>query len=130
MKKIILLLLLIFVTTPSYLLSDDQVEKALTSQIWHYGDLFYPFRIEPSTKALISKKCVESQEPCLALKAVKNKLKMEFSELQLAGGKNPSSLLCSQGFHGTVLIFKDSKGNENSFCQFPDLSMVRANDLR
>jgi hypothetical protein len=100
------------------------------TQIWREGDVFHPFLIESETKALISKKCVESPDGCEALKAVKTKLKLNFTEAQLAGGKNPSSLLCSIGHKGEVLIFKDAKGNENSFCKFPDLSMIRANDLR
>lgn len=104
--------------------------KGKLSQIWREGDLFYPFLIHAETGALISKACVESMGGCQALKAVKKKLKMEFTEAQLAGGKNPSSLLCSIGYKGEVLIFKDSMGNENSFCRFPDQSMVSANDLR
>ncbi len=108
-------------------LATDQV--ALT-EMWREGDIYHPMSVHPGTKALLSKKCAESSNNCQALAAVKKNLNLTFTETQLSGGKNPSSLLCSIGHKSEVIILKNANGNENSFCRFPDLSIVSANDLR
>lgn len=98
--------------------------------IWKEGKSFYPFFVNKETKALVSSLCIDKDKECMALNAVKNKLKITFTEEQRAGGKNPASLICSIGYKGIVLVLQDADGNENSFCKFPDNSIVSASDLR
>lgn len=45
------------------------------------------------------------------------------------GDQNPGSALCQDQLKGTVVVGKDSAGDENSFCRFPDGSMVDGGSL-
>lgn len=128
--KLKYLIMMMVISTQSNLFAADKIFKGKLPEIWSEGNLYYPFMVHPESKALLSKTCAESTNGCQALRAVKNKLKISFTEAQLSGGKNPSSLVCSIGHKGQVLILVDSKGRENSFCKFPDQSIVSANDLR
>jgi hypothetical protein len=98
-------------------------------QIWGIGKNYYAFSVDTATHALISSNCLDTKNICKALMAKKNPQKITFTESQLSGGKNPSSLLCSLGHNGNVVILKDKNDNENSFCVFSDHSMISANDL-
>lgn len=123
------ILTVLFFTLASLNGQAQNTPNSLT-EIWREGNVFYPIVRDAETKALISLKCAESKSTCQALKAVKNPKKTRFHADELTGGKNPTSLLCSKSFKGEVLILKDAHGNENSFCKFPDLTLVNANDLR
>ncbi|MDD4975705.1 MAG: hypothetical protein PHY93_15215 [Bacteriovorax sp.] len=98
-------------------------------QIWGTGKNYYAFSVESSTRALVSANCLDSIEKCKAIMAKKTPKKITITQAQLSGGKNPSSLLCSLGHHGEVVVLQDSKGNENSFCLFADHTMISASDL-
>ncbi len=46
----------------------------------------------------------------------------------LSGGRNPSAMVC-HGLKLTLVILKDGKNNEQSFCQFSDNSLTDANAI-
>lgn len=105
------------------------VASETTFEIWGAGKIYYTFYIDSGTQSLVSANCKEPKKTCKALQAKKNPVKADFSEKELSGGKNPSSLVCTKKHHGEILILKNAKGNENSFCKFADHSMISANDL-
>lgn len=43
--------------------------------------------------------------------------------------ENPGSFLCQKQLQGLVVVGVDSAGDENSFCRFPDGSMVDSGSL-
>jgi putative hemolysin len=46
------------------------------------------------------------------------------------GGANPGAVLCTESAGGKVVLAQDEKGNQNSFCEFPDGSYVSSGSLR
>lgn len=98
-------------------------------QIWSMGQNHYIFFVDQESKTLISKSCVDKKKDCMALKEKSLPRHMVFSKDQLSGGKNPASLICSIAHHGEVLVLKDLKGNENSFCLFKDNTIIDAHNL-
>lgn len=101
-------------------------------QTWNAGPKYYSFLEDPKTKALVSENCIEKldkKEKCMAMTAKLQPKKMSFTEQQLKGGKNPTSLLCKLAHQGEVIILKNADGNENSFCLFNDHTLISANDL-
>ncbi|MFP5386476.1 MAG: hypothetical protein ACLGHN_10385 [Bacteriovoracia bacterium] len=72
---------------------------------------------------IVNRSCVK--KGCEALtKARKFKGKSVPSEL-LSGGKNPRAVKCKHLLGGKVIIGTDLKGNEQSFCFFPDESILK-----
>jgi putative hemolysin len=49
---------------------------------------------------------------------------------QRKGGANPGAVLCSEAAGGKAIVSLDDKGNQSSFCQFPDGSVVSMGSLR
>jgi hypothetical protein len=45
------------------------------------------------------------------------------------GDHNPGSTLCEKQLKGTVVVGQSESGDENSFCRFPDGSMVDSGSL-
>jgi putative hemolysin len=105
-----------------------------TLLMWRLGDKLYPMRHEASTGIIISYNCFPldtkiADSKCSAAQALKE---LKFPELPsgaLVGGKNPGSLICKEGLKSSVVILKDSDGNENSFCEFKDGSLVSNSTL-
>lgn len=66
---------------------------------------------------------VECQAFTAARATKKQQLQMSIS------GLNPNSLRCKHLLKGEVIIGFDSAGNEESFCQFPDGSLISCQSL-
>ncbi len=73
-------------------------------------------------KALLSEKC---QEPCEATNFLKKKNSRP-SKIDRSGGKNPATQFC-KAFELNVFVLKDPRGGEQSFCGFPDGSLIDSN---
>jgi len=99
-----------------------------SSEVWALGTKYYPFARDKETKALISIKCLKEKK-CDAYKAILNKSKIQLSEVDRSGGKNPGAVVCKKFYEGEVLVLRDSAENENAFCQFKDKSLASASDL-
>lgn len=70
----------------------------------------------------LNKSCKD--EKCLAFKLTKEKIKFP----KLKGYQaNPTSYTCKNELKGTVIIGRDLKGNEQSFCRLSDKSMILLN---
>jgi len=78
---------------------------------------------DKSISGWISEKCITDKN-CLAKKFFTIKKKVSLPDL--VGGQNPATMYCHQ-LKLEILILKDSSDNEQSFCQFPDRSIVDAN---
>lgn len=65
---------------------------------------------------------------CAAYTAFLRKSNVALTQEDLIGGKNPGSVKCRR-LGGTVVIGKDSRQNENSFCKFEDNSFVECGSL-
>ena len=75
---------------------------------------------DKTIKAWISEKC----SSCDAEKFFKSKKEIT---LPISGdGRNPAALLCHK-LKLEVVVLKDSQNNEQSYCIFPDKSLVDAN---
>lgn len=81
---------------------------------------------EKSIKAQVSEACLKNSK-CDALKFFKTKNKIKKITIG-AGGANPSSLVC-KSLKLPVTVLKDAKNNEQSFCVFPDKSVVNSDAI-
>lgn len=77
-------------------------------------------------KGWVSEKC-SVQKNCDALEFFK-KARPKLDTFHRQGGVNPMAQKCHQ-LQLTVLILRDSQGNEQSFCGFKDKSIVESNAL-
>ncbi len=68
---------------------------------------------------IVSMHCADAGG-CIALKMAKKKYKAPNSN----GGKNPSSVKCTKGLRGMVVLGRDLEGNNQSFCKFSDGSYL------
>ncbi|MFL5785600.1 MAG: DUF333 domain-containing protein [Bacteriovoracaceae bacterium] len=72
-------------------------------------------------RAFVNEKC---EKECQATKFLKEKHPVP--KLPLTGGKNPASAKCL--YLGIkVVVLKDPRGGEQSFCEFSDGSLVDSN---
>jgi putative hemolysin len=72
-------------------------------------------------RAFVNARC---ESDCLAIRFVKEKHPVP--KLRLTGGKNPASAKCEH-LGIKVVVMKDSRGNEQSFCEFADGSLMDSN---
>lgn len=106
-----------------------------TKQIWSKGNDHYLFSLHKPTQIMISENCFNDdvtleKSSCEAAKILKNKKTIVVPADSFSGGKNPGAVACGVGLKKQVVILKDSKDNENSFCVFDDQSMISAIDLQ
>lgn len=125
-----LLFLSIFLNTA---MAQDKKEENIR-QIWSEGSTHYLLSYNPSTKILISDTCVDESQSlekskCESAKALKNK-NIKIDAVHFRGGKNPGAVACTEGLKKKIIILRDSKDNENSFCVFEDESMISAINLQ
>lgn len=116
-----------FITLACASLVNAQSPKLPSTEIWSFGNEYYPIEKEPKTKKLISVNCNNTK--CFAYKALNEHSKKQLSEHELKGGKNPGAVICTKYFKGTILILRDVKQNENAFCKFSDGSLLSASGL-
>lgn len=88
-----------------------------------YGD---PISIcwNKELKAFLSEKCSKS---CDA-RSFLGKKNHRPSKIDRTGGKNPATQYC-KAFKLNIFVLKDPRGGEQSFCEFPDGSLVDSNAL-
>ena len=100
------------------------------------GENFHHF-LQDSTKQLtISKRCgtdlsknSSSFKKCQAIRAVFKVNKKDLKEIDLYGGKNTGSVLCSKSANGKVIFGKDFYRAIKTFCQFEDNSIIATDTL-
>lgn len=97
------------------------------TDIWKMGNHFLEFTKDESQNILISKSCYNRK--CDALKILKIISFKKINSTKLEGGKNPGSILCTDIAGAQIIYLRDLNGNDNSFCQFKDQSMVSASTL-
>ena len=113
MKKLALILLLL-----------TNVALSFEEDSYRFGTLKFVFVSDYDKRLTISKNCLKNGKfNCLAYQTIK-KASLKAIEDQLFGGMNPGSKICSDQLRGTVVLGKDDKGNENSFCKFSDESII------
>jgi hypothetical protein len=106
-----------------------------TAQIWSKGNDHFLFNLHAPTNLLISENCFNDdnsleKSTCKAAKILKQKKTLVVPADSFSGGKNPGAVACSIGLKNKVIVLKDSKNNENSFCVFSDQSMISAINLQ
>lgn len=85
------------------------------------------FVTDESNKLTVSADCLKNDGSlqCDAIKGLKD---ISWKKRK-KGDQNPGSALCQDQLKGTVVVGKDAAGDENSFCRFPDGSMVDSGSL-
>jgi hypothetical protein len=99
------------------------------ADVWSVGNTHYLFKTANKIGPLISLNCYKGKKNCKALLAFNNRKKINLSEKDIAGGKNPGSVVCKKFYLGKVLILKNSEGLENSFCKFSDNTLISSSDI-
>lgn len=102
-----------------------------TKQIWSAGDNHYLFNYHAPTNTLISENCFNEEvslekSKCEAAQILKRKKTLVAEKGAGSGGKNPGAVVCKDLLKKKIIILKDQKNNENSFCSFDDGSMISA----
>ena len=64
---------------------------------------------------------------CQAVTALANRNSYSYPNTE--GGQNPASAICWNSAHGSVVVAKDAKGNEQSVCVFADGSLTPTSEL-
>lgn len=105
-----------------------QIEESKSVEIWYLGSEYFPVEREQKSNRLISINC--KTKKCNAYAALYDIRSKENSPKSLRGGKNPGAVICTKYFHGKVFILRDKDQFENSFCKFPDGSILIASGLR
>lgn len=95
--------------------------------VWKLGAKFIPLSQNEEKQWLISLHCEKS--PCDAKKALKRISYKLLSPGDLKGGKNPGAVLCHKLPEAGVIFMYDLQGNQNSFCQFKDGSLVSSSTM-
>jgi hypothetical protein len=98
---------------------------ANTTFIWYRGTTEYKMIVTEKHKVMIEEKCLNSKtcESYRIATSKPQKLPKSFQP-DLAGGRNPYSLVCLEYLKLNILILTDSNGNENSFCILKDQSLI------
>lgn len=98
--------------------------NAADFEIWRFEKKHYLLAVEPQGQYLISKHCLEKKNSCRASEVLQENKKYTLKKDVLTGGKNPGAIVCSEILNENVLILSDQSGNEASFCQFKDGSLL------
>ena len=93
---------------------------------WRVGTTYFRSVEDKASGWVLSPGC---NSQCAAWMAAKKAHAMTPSKEQLAGGKNPGSVLCHQFRGANVLIAVDGSGNQQSFCVFADKSFISTASL-
>jgi putative hemolysin len=104
--------------------------SAESTQTFNLNDKVVRFTLMPERHITISSDCVAGGgklKSCDASKAIE---KADLSKMQKDPlGRNPGAMICSEQVGGTVVWSRDAKGNERTFCQFKDGSLVGSGTL-
>ena len=99
---------------------------SLGAKTWKVGSKVFEVSRCPDQYCRISTPCLDSKKTeCLALKAMKKKVKAESGP----GGTNPGSAVCQKHHKGSVFIAQDEKANQVAFCRFSDESFLSLDGL-
>lgn len=104
------LLVLLSFSLPIY--AQDIYRFGSTRVIFHSKDSY-----------IVNRSCVDQK--CMALSLAKKFQDNHVSPGLLAGGKNPGAVKCKELLKGKVIIGKNKKGDEQSFCFFSDESYLQ-----
>lgn len=104
------------------LISMSVFANADKAEIYQIGKDFYEFKSIKNSH--ISSHCLKKDTKCDALNTINNPPKIQFNKGDFNGGKNPGAVICKKFKNTYVIIAKDLKGNQQSFCVFKDNSMV------
>lgn len=96
-------------------------------EIWKTGKSYFKFQRNDYSGLLISKICEKNN--CAAKETLKTISFKNLRSDRLNGGKNPGAVLCHELENTQVIFLRDLKGNDNSFCMFPDKSLVSSGSL-
>ncbi len=82
----------------------------------------YQLYVDAQAGIIISKSCHKKNNKynCDAFKALK---KASFKNVNITGGANPGAVMC-RPLGGQVVLARDEKKNETTYCQFPDGSLI------
>lgn len=75
---------------------------------------------------LISTVCLDNKRSCKAIDAYKSTID---PKTNLYGGARVGSVICRNQFKSKVVILRDDKKNENSFCEFDDGTLIEIGSL-
>lgn len=84
----------------------------------------YRFQFDEETSLLISHDC---QEKCQAYLSLQKITKLP---VHRDGGANPGGIICVEQLKGEIKTLNDKDGNQNSFCEFEDKSLVGLGTLQ
>lgn len=119
----------------------DELEKGMAKEVgisfksWKIDGKNTMFVINSRKVLTVNRQCGDvipqrnTSFGCMALRELHYVSMQDLDENDLLGGKNPGSVLCKKSAKGTVVFGKDHFGNLNSFCVFPDSSMVSNDTL-
>lgn len=95
--------------------------------MWKLGSTFLSLSRNEEKDWLISTHCEERE--CDAKTALKIVTKKNVKPGASTGGKNPGAILCHTLKDANVVYLNDLEGNQNTFCQFKDSSLVSNSTL-
>lgn len=114
-------LLLVLIFSTSALAGIDCTKLTVLNSVLGKGE----FCFDKDLSAFLSKTCRTS---CEAVKLIEKAKKIDENNLDLSGGKNPSSVKCKE-LGGRVHLYEDNKKNQQTFCEAKDGSLISTNAL-
>lgn len=103
--------------------------------LWKDGSEIYKIREDAEQGIFLTYECYPvgtkfSDAKCEAAKVLQTVSFAKIKKEELAGGKNPGAVLCKVALAAKVLILRNARGDENSFCQLSDGSLVATASLQ
>ncbi len=116
---------------------DKEIESLVSKSFKAYliNGKYYMFLINKNKILTVTSNCGDDisennhKIACKALRALGVVSFSDLSDLDLAGGKNPGSVLCKKSVKGVVHFAKDHNGNSSTVCELSDGSMVSSDTL-
>jgi hypothetical protein len=125
----------------TFILAAEEKKEEKSSVIPIYltfkiGEHFHHFLQDTSKQLTVSKRCgtdlsknSASYRKCQAIQAIFKVSKKDLKEIDLYGGKNIGSVLCSKSAKGKVIFGKNFYRESRTFCQFQDDSIIATDTL-
>ena len=98
-------------------------QPVLAEDIYTIENKKNTFFTDSDKRITVDENC-KKRSKCKALSVLSKMSENKLSEKELHGGANPGPLLCKHQAKGKVVMGTDKNGNQRSFCQFKDGSII------
>ena len=93
------------------------------------GEYFYQFVFKENNRLVLSKKCHQIGDECVAIQKLSTLNSVSFNSSDRLGGKEPGAILCKKHLDGEIIEGQRVGGGPLFLCRFKDGSMITTSSL-